>query len=341
MIRTRRFIGAGVVACAGLLSLPASGLAVTGATITDDAGQPAPLVNGMNLRNMTPLIQPTFAANERYFSFTITQPNGGGETIRCGNIASYTGNGLLPYKVGYTGSGTYTVTVKGFTQAQYDDNSCNGTGAGTYTAAFNLTPSISVGAFPTTVLTRNPSGRSISPAIAYPIPVNANPGADANELVVNGPGISPSGSVRQVDPATGAASYTFFEPGTYALTPRATDYGFAQGPVLGPAVQVRVLDPFDFSAPGFTDRTGPTYKWFGAVRTKYMPGTKLKFQIRRKGTKKFRTVSTAKVRKTRVIIFKMKIVKRAKYFYRISFKGNQNVAPGKAGGNFRVSYRRR
>ncbi len=341
MIRTRRLLGAGAVACAGLLSLPATGLAVTGATITDDAGAQAPLVNGMNLRNMTPLISPTFAANDKYFSFVITQPNGGGETIRCGTVSSYVGNGLLPYKVPYTGSGTYTVTIKGFTQAQYTDSSCNGAGTGTFTAAFNLTPSVSIGAFPTTILTRQPSGKRISSTINYPIPVNQNPGADANDVVINGPGLPATGSTRTVDPATGAASSYFFEPGIYVLTPRATDYGFAANPVLGTPLQVRVFDPFDFSAPGFVDRRGPTYKWFGAVRTKYMPGSKLKFKIRRKGTKKFRTVSRAKVRKSRVIIFKMKIRKRAKYFYRISYKGNSKVAPGKFGGSFRVSYRRR
>lgn len=321
MSKARIATAAVALAAFGATAAPAMGatVSITG----DDGATQVPIANGSTtaLRNMKADVNVQPAAGERY-RLAVSGPGGqAAASLDCYSIP--TGD-----RLDYLGNGTYSGSLQVFTTS-----GCTGTPKSTTTFAIAVNASVAITlASPTKLLTRDPGGTYRT----HPIPVAQNPGALSTQVHyarngVIGPdgGITGASERRYVDAATGIASFSFLEPGTYTLVAHAEAYTSGFFSPWSAPVTLQVYAPFEFSGGvSFPDSRGPVYKLRATLRDKGGKG-KVKILMARgwKGGK-FRSIGKAKIR-GRVIKKTFTQHQTGKYRIRYLYKGSKLIAPGK------------
>jgi len=298
-------------------------------TLTDDAGAPVPLVNGLQVRNMAPDLTVTPAGSERY-TLSVTGPNG----APAASPASCT-TSTFPRTIEYSANGVYTVTLTTFT-----NTAC--TGGTTSTIAFSIAASVAVAPPTGAVLTRRP-GSFVT--IAYNVPFTPNPGVTlyqsflAKGAVLGADGLTPVPGAKSLFPDTtkNVIPVRFESPGSYQIVARAQK-GTAFSPWSAP-IGVRVFAPFDFQgSPTFPDSRGPSYKLRVVLREKAAKG-RVRIRIARgRSGGRFRSIGSARIRKGR-FSKRFTLSRTGVYRLRYSYKGNALVAAGTVTQRVRITRR--
>lgn len=314
-----------LLAVALLLAAPASSALAAGATVTGDAGSPTPLGGaGIQIRHLAPEVAFSFADDEQRYAATIQGPNGAAASSGQSCVAKSLAD---PERVSYQGNGTYTVIL--VVSKNADDSTCAEGVEQRFT--FTIAATTAVSAAGGTLLTRKPLEFA---SIAYAVPVQLNPGADAYELrYAAGATVNPDGSLAGspssafVDPETGRANVTFPAPGRYTFVARAKTFRSDTATPWSAPVAVTVVAPFDLDS-SFADSRGPSYKIVGTVRQRTATGTiKVTIAKGKRGTR-FRKLATVRIRPGGRFTLKFRLRRPGTYVLKYTYRGNATVAAG-------------
>ena len=340
-MRTRSSLAA-VASAASLLALPAAASAVS-VTVTDDAGQPAALTEGsaLPIRNMSPVIAPTFGASEKRYTLDMSDPAGKSDplNVRCAKTAD-----TDPTRaVTYTGNGTYTLKFTTFPNE--DDVYCE-QGAQTQTFAFTVNALTRLTPPATTLLYRSSGLGFKDPVFTYEL----NPGAQSYRLVYAYSAIlSPSNEIigeyksddyREIGvgtPPTGSVAVNFKHAGVVTMVARATGPS-GESPFSAPIV-LTIVSPFDFGdTPGLRDAKGPRYSAGGKVSEPLAAGSVLSMHMA-KGKGRFKKVATSRIAADGGFLFKFKQKRKGSYRVRYQYAGSRFMTAGVWAGKFVIKSR--
>jgi hypothetical protein len=313
---------AAIFACA-----PAAAHAAVSASLTDDAGNLAPLTPGAPaaIHNMSAqaLVHVDGDATNGLFSAAVTDQNG--SSAGFGADCYLAGDDAKLY-VDYHGNLGYTLTVTTFAPKDY---SCSKPKA-TYTYQWTVGAAVAIAQPAGPLLERDASGALVTQALGFA----GAPGAAAYEVkYALGGVVQPDGSLGgpvqdgYIDPATGKLQMLATKPGTYVVVARAeSDNAFT--PWSAP-VKVKVLAPFAFSD-SFPDAIGPRYTIRGRLDEGSARGKRVTLAAAkgRHGTH-FHTLGHAKIDRHGVFTLHVTIRRRGVYRFRYTFGGSGTVARGK------------
>ena len=310
-----------------LLTLPAAAGAVS-VTVTNDAGQPAPLAEGstLSIRNMAPVIAPAFGADEKRFTLEITDPAGSVDPMSA-SCAS-TANTDATRAVRYSRNGTYTLKFTTF--ASDEDFYCEQPGkTQVFTFAVNAFTKITP---PATTLLYRKSGSGTGfkdPVFQYDL----NPGATAyrlyyayNATVTPDGGISGSNYQEMgVGIPNGSVAVAFKFTGMVTMIAKAfTNSG--ESPPSEPVV-LTIVGPFEFrDSPGLRDSKGPTYSSVGKVDP-LAAGSVITMRMAR-GKGKLKKVASAKIAADGSFRLKFRQRRKGVYKVRYQYAGSKFMTPG-------------
>jgi hypothetical protein len=341
-MRSRSLVAAPLLAAA--LAFPAAANAVS-VTVTDDAGQPTPLTEGsaFSMRNMAPVIAPTFAADEKRFSLTVTDPAGKVQvsSVSCGDTA----NSDATREVTYEGNGTYTLKFDTF--ANPDDTGCE-QAPKTQTFTFTINASTTLTPPATTLLYRTsglgyeepPFKHDMNPgAIGYTLHFgfNASVGPDG-DLIGDFKRKEDYGIVNDGGPPNGQFDVDFQRAGIVSVIARPETLQ-SSGPWSAP-ITLTVVSPFDWAdSPGLKDSRGPKYSIAGMVSEPLATGTPITLSMAKGKKGKFKKVSTVKIGADRGFLFKFKAKGKGSWRVRYAYSGSKFMTAGVWSAKFTVKKR--
>lgn len=321
----RRRGGLAVIALTGAAALaPAAATAAT-ATVTGDDGASVSITPGLTVRNMSPSVGYTLAANERYINATVTGPDGAqAETPRgCTSFVSNSG-------VDYRGNGIYTVTVQAFPQNDFD---CSTPVGPPVISQFTVNATVSLTSPAGRILIRPPNSFTTR---VIPVAIGLNPGALATEVryarggVVGADGaISGPSESAFVDSATGTVPLRLTKPGRYVVVARQE--GFATSgdyfTPWSPPAFITAVAPFDLEGVTFPDARGPSYSVRGQVRERSARGSVV-VSLGRGKKGPYRSLGRAKIRANGTFLKNFTERRFGTYRVRYRFTGSATTAGG-------------
>lgn len=323
-----RTVAVAVCAATALL-LPAAAGAAT-VTVTNDAGQSAPLTEGspLQIRHMAPAVTPAFSASEKRYSLAVTGPDGKSASLDpvCVSV-----DGAGPQDIVYAGNGAYAVKL--VTYANADDIYCEGA-ATTQSFTVVIAASVTLTGPASPLLYREPGGGAKDLPFTYDI----NPGAGSYGLVwAYNAQFGAGGAIVGDYPKDGYAERSsgvidgafddirFPHAGNVSVVAAATA-GHGTSPYSAP-VALKLMGPFDWSeSPGFTGGRGRTHVIGAQVFEPGVVGSKVSVLLAKRSGK-FKPFVSKTISSTRKLSFKVK-KPRGKYRLKYVFAGADLVAPG-------------
>ena len=321
---------AAAVLCAAMLALPAVAGAAT-VTATNDAGQPVQLSEGtpLSVRQMAPVVTPSFTASEKRYTLRITGPDG--KSASLGIVCGATSNTQPADKITYAGNGNYAIQLLAYPDE--NDISCEGTPT---TQNFSVTISASVTLTgPKSPLLYRPAGGSI---ITQPFHYDLNPGAASYEIVwaydaklgANGAIVGEYNNTdfqdRTASIPNGTWEIDFPHSGLVTIV-AAAQASNSISPFSAPLV-LKLMGPFDWSStPSWTDGRGPSYTIGGEIAEPRIVGQKVSV-LMAKGSGKFKPLKTLTIPASRKFTVRFKQKKTGKFRFKYVFKGSEYVAAG-------------
>jgi hypothetical protein len=320
-------LGAAALTAASFACAPAAAHAAVTASLTDDAGNFAPLTPGAAaaIHNLSAqaLVHVDKDATNGLFSAAVTDQNG--SSAGFGADCYLAGDDAKLY-VDYHGNMGYTLTVTTFPPNDY---SCTKPKA-TYTYQWAVGAVVAVAQPGGPLLERDSTGALITQALGFA----GAPGAASYqvEYALNGV-VQPDGSLGgpvqdgYIDSTTGKLQMLATKPGTYVVVARASsDNAFT--PWSAPA-KVRILAPFAF-VDSFPDAIGPRYTIRGKLDEGSARGKRVTLAAAKgRHGKHFRTLGHGRIDKHGVFRIHATIRKRGVYVFRYTFGGSSTVARGK------------
>jgi hypothetical protein len=246
------------------------------------------------------------------------------------------GSGDTTKYVDYHGNGTYTLTLR-----TYTDTGCRNV-AKDSTYQWTVAAGVAIGQPATALLTRAPNSFSTN---TQALDFAGNPGATGYEVkyalggVLNPDG-SISGPVKDafVDSTTGKVQMLERTPGTYLMVARAKIFGYFS-PWSAP-VSVRLIAPFDLSSRSFPDAIGPSYQVRGILGEASAGGRVTVSAAKGKKGGRYRTLGKPKVNSKGVFKLRFRLKKLGWYRLRYSYKGSGTVAAGRVTERVKITRRR-
>jgi hypothetical protein len=304
--------------------VPASANAAVSAKISDDAGNPVAMAEGVPvaLRNMD--VKVLVNTDEgKAFASSVTGPDGlpTGISVGCGIPGTERTNW-----VDYHGNGTYTLTVTVWS------DKCDGKVARTATFTWSVGAGGQIAPPAPTMLTRQPNSFS---TITQQFNFAGNPGASGYEIkYAKGAGVNPDGSLNAPAPKDGYVNNTTGkveligarEPGPYTIVARAR-IGQYYSPWSPPAT-FNLIAPFDISSRSFPDSRGPSYQVRATLGDAVAAGSRVTIAVAKgKKGKRFKTLGKPKINSKGQVKLRFRL-KVGTYRMRYSFKGNSVMSRG-------------
>ena len=320
-------LGAAALTAAIFACAPAAAHAAVSASVTDDAGNFAPLTPGAPaaIHNMSAqaLVHVDKDATNGLFSAAVTDQNG--SSAGFGADCYLAGDDAKLY-VDYHGNMSYTLTVTTFAP---NDFSCTKPKS-TTTYQWTVGAAVAVAQPAGPLLERDSTGALVTQALGFA----GAPGASTYEVkyALNGV-VQPDGSLGgplqdgYIDSTTGKLQMLATKPGAYVVVARA-ESGNSFTPWSAP-VTVKILAPFAFTDT-FPDAIGPRYTIRGKLDEGAARGKRVTLAAAKgRHGKHFHTLGHAKIDKHGVFKLHVTIRKRGVYRFRYTFGGSSTVAKGK------------
>jgi hypothetical protein len=323
-----RTLAAAGSAVAALL-LPATAGAAT-VTVTNDAGQPAPLTEGspLQIRHMAPAVTPAFSASEKRYTLVITGPDGKSAGVDAVCVST---DGGGPQDIVYAGNGAYAVQL--VTYADADDIYCEGT-ATTHNYTFVIGASVTLTGPASPLLYRDPGEGVQDLTFTYDI----NPGAGGYTLAwAYDAQFGAGGAIVGDYPKDGYGErgagiidgkfddIRFPHAGNVSVVANA-QAGNGTSPFSAP-VNLKLMGPFDWSeSPGFTGGRGRTHVIEAQVFEPGVVGQKVSVLLAKRSGK-FKPFTSKTIPASRKLSFKIK-KPRGQYRLKYAFAGAEFVTPG-------------